>query len=210
MPYAGAAATALRGATMDTERLGKSRFLNWLFRPAGFAMESRARRLLQNPEKILAGAGVGPGQTVLEVGSGTGFFTIPAARLIGDDGQLIAMEPLATYVERLSAKIDAAGLRNVRVIRRDALATGLEAASLDRVLLFGVLPFPTLPLNRLLPEMHRVLKPDGLLALWQFPIAGWVPASIGRSALFEFVQRQHGVYTYRPCHERTQSIEDRV
>jgi len=34
----------------------------------------------------------------------------------------------------------------------------LETASVDLVLLFGVVPFPTLPLDRLLPEMHRVLK----------------------------------------------------
>lgn len=182
---------------MTTEQLGRSKFLNWLFRPAGFAMESRARRLLHDPERILRGADVRPGQTVLEVGSGTGFFTIPAARLIGDDGRLIAMEPLSTYVERLSGKLETAGLRNVSVMQRDALATGLDTASIDRALLFGVLPFPTLPLNRLLPEMHRILKPDGLLALWQFPIAGWVPGAIRRSTMFDFVEKTHGVYTYR-------------
>lgn len=162
-------------------------------------MESRVRRLLHDPERILRGADVQPGQSVLEVGSGTGFFTIPAARLIGDDGRLVAMEPLSTYVERLSDKIEVAGLRNVSVVQRDALATGLDTASMDRALLFGVLPFPTLPLNRLLPEMHRILKPDGLLALWQFPIAGWVPAAIRRSTMFDFVEKKNGVYTYRRC-----------
>ena len=182
---------------MDTVELGKSKLLNFLFNPAGSAMESRFRRLLHDPVKILHGANIEPGQVVLEVGSGTGFFTIDATRLIGDQGRLIAMDPLTTYVERLNRKVEAAGLRNVQVVRRDALDTGLEDASIDRALLFGVLPFPSLPLNRLLPEMHRVLKPNGTLAVWMFPIAGWVPSSIRRSALFTYMHKRNGVYNYR-------------
>lgn len=182
---------------MNTEDLGNSRFLNLLFRPAGLAMESRLRRLIHDPVKILHGADIQPGQTVLEVGSGTGFFTLPAAHLIGDHGRLIAMDPLAAYVERLTARVAAAGFHNVQVLKRDALDTGLDAASIDTVLLFGVLPFPTLPLNRLLPEMHRVLRPNGALALWQFPIAGWVPMTIRRSGLFSYLHKRNGVYSYR-------------
>ena len=189
-----------QGMNMNAEDLGKSKLLNLLFKPAGSAMESRLRRLLHDPVKILHGADIQPGQTVLEVGSGTGFFTIAAARLIGGQGRLIAMDPLTAYVERLNEKVEAAGLRNVRVVRRDALDTGLDAASIDRVLLFGVLPFPSLPLNRLLPEMHRVLKSNGTLAVWMFPIAGWVPSAIRRSALFAYLHRRNGVYNYRRCH----------
>jgi ubiquinone/menaquinone biosynthesis C-methylase UbiE len=38
-----------------------------------------------------------PGQTVLEVGCGTEFFTIPAAKLIGDEGCLVAMDALSLF-----------------------------------------------------------------------------------------------------------------
>lgn len=183
---------------MDAARLGTSRLLNLLFKPAGRAMESGLRRRLHDPDAILRGADVAPGQTVLEVGSGTGFFTLPAARLLDPDGRLIAMEPLADYAARIAERCAAEGLPNVEVVRRDALATGLGDHSVDRALLFGVLPFPTLPLDRLLPEMHRVLRPDGLLAVWMFPVAGWVPGAIGRSGLFEALDTRHGVYPFRP------------
>jgi ubiquinone/menaquinone biosynthesis C-methylase UbiE len=184
---------------MNTEDLGNSKILNLLFKPAGMMMESRLRQWLMNPAKTLRGAGIEPGQTVLEVGCGTGFFTISAAELIGDQGCLVAMDALSDYTNRVSKKVQSAGLKNVRVVKRDALDTGLDAASIDKVLLFGVIPFPFLPLNRLLPEMHRVIKPEGSLAVWLFPVSGWVPKWILQSGLFTFVSRRNGVYNYRRC-----------
>ena len=157
---------------MNTENLGNSKILNLLFKPAGVIMESRLRQWLLNPVKTLRDAGIQPGQTVLEMGCGTGFFTIPAAQLIGDQGCLVAMDVLSKYTERVSQKVQAADLKNVRVVKRDALDTGLDAASIDTVLLLGVIPFPSFPLNRLLPEMHCVIKLEESLAVWLFPISG--------------------------------------
>ena len=181
---------------MNTEDLGNSKILNLLFKPAGVMMESRLRQWLMNPVKTLRGAGIQPGQTVLEVGCGTGFFTIPAAQLIGDQGSLVSMDVLSRYTERVSGKVQAAELKNVHVVKGDAMDTGLDAASIDTVLLFSVIPSPTLPLNRFLPEMHRVLKPEGTLAVTTFP---WIHRSIRRSGLFTYISKRNGVYNYRPC-----------
>ena len=184
---------------MNTENLGNSKILNLLFKPAGLIMGSRARQWLMNPVKTLRGADIQPGQTVLEVGCGTGFFTIPAAKLIGDEGCLVAIDALSDFIKQVSKKVESADLINVRVVKRDALNTGLSVASIDTALLFGVLPWPALPLNLLLPEMHRVLKPEGRLAVWLFPVSGWVPKSILRSGLFTYICKQNGVYNYRRC-----------
>lgn len=186
---------------MDTEQLGQSRFLNILFKPAGWSMESRLRHWLMPPKKTLLGAGVSPGQVVLEVGCGTGFFTLPAAEVIGESGQLIAMDPLSDYVDRVRTKVRDAGLNNVEVLRRDALNTNLDDASVDIVLFFGVLPYPTLPLDKLLPEMRRVLKVEGTLAVWMFPMSFGIPEAISRSGLFTKLGKQHGVYTFKRCED---------
>jgi len=142
--------------------------------------------------------GVQPGQTVLEVGCGTGFFTLPAATLIGDQGRLIAMDVTSDFITHVSKKVDAANLKNVQVIKGNALDSGLDTGSIDTVLLFGVLPFPLLPLNQLLPEMHRVLRPEGFLSVWLFPpiVHFWVPKSILQSGLFTYVSKQNGVFNY--------------
>ena len=127
---------------MNTEDLGNSKILNLLFKPAGVIMGSRLRRWLLNPVKTLRGADIQPGQTVLEVGCGTGFFTILAAKLIGDQGCLVAMDVSSGFIERVSKKVQAADLKNVRVVKRNALDTGLDAASIDTVLSSGVLSSP--------------------------------------------------------------------
>ena len=89
---------------MNTEDLGNSKMLNLLLKPAGAMMGSRIRRWLMNPVKTLQGADIQPGQTVLEVGCGTGFFTIPAAKLIGDGGSLVAMHALSDFIKQVEKK----------------------------------------------------------------------------------------------------------
>lgn len=183
---------------MNTQELGKSRILNLLFKPAGMLMGSRARKWLMPPENTLIAASVSSGQDVLEVGCGTGFFTIPLAKMVGDNGQVIALDASAGFTEVVTNKVQSAGLSNVTVLRRDALNTGLDTESIDKSLLFGVIPFPLLPLDKLLPEMHRVLKPKGCMSVWLFPplVHNWVPQVIATSDYFTTINKQGRVYNY--------------
>ena len=186
---------------MKTEDLGDSKLLEVIFKPAGLMMGSKLRKWLFNPVKTLQGGDVKQGQTILEVGCGTGFFTIPAAKLIGDEGVIIAMDPSSGFIKEVEKKVRLANLNNVRIEKRDALITGLDAGSIDKVLLYGVLPFPLLPLKELLPEMHRVLKPEGTIAVWLFPpiVHNWVLRSILRSGLFSEIKKRNGVYNFTRC-----------
>jgi ubiquinone/menaquinone biosynthesis C-methylase UbiE len=179
------------------QALGDSKIGQLWIRGLGAAMESRFRYRFFGPTKILQGADIRPGQIVLEVGCGTGFFTIPAAQLIGDQGCLLAMDVLPASVEMVAEKVQAANLENVRVVQGDALDTKLEAQSLEAVLLFGAIPAPMLPLDQLLPEMHRILKPEGALAVWP-PVPVWLPRSILRSGLFMYGCKRNGVFNFRP------------
>ncbi len=162
---------------MKTEDLGNSKLLNLFFKPAGLLMGSRVRKWLMNPVNTLVLSDIQPGQTILEVGCGTGFFTIPAAKMVGEQGCIIAMDASSGFLKEMVKKVQKANLKNVRIVQRDALTTGLETESIDKVLLFGVIPFPFLPLEKLLPEMYRVLKPNATMSVWLFPplVHNWVP-----------------------------------
>ena len=108
------------------------------------------------------------------------------------------MDVLSESIEVVSRKVDAAGLKNIRLVRGDALDTGLDTESFDRILLFGVVPSPMLPLARLLPEMHRVLKANGTMAVWP-PLPGWLPRSVLQSGLFAYIGKRNGVHNFRRC-----------
>ena len=45
------------------------------------------RRTWQNPEEILTAIGLKAGQTLIDIGCGEGFFTLPAARIVGPNGR---------------------------------------------------------------------------------------------------------------------------
>ena len=171
---------------MNIEALANTKIGKFVVKMAGAMMESRLRYRFSGPMKILQGSDIQPGQTVLEVGCGTGFHTVAASQLIGDEGCLVAMDVLSDYIELVSKKVQAAELKNVRVVKRDAMDTGLDTGSIDTVLLYSVIPSPSLPLKRFLPEMHRILKPDGTLAVTTFP---WVNRSIRQSGLFTFISK---------------------
>jgi ubiquinone/menaquinone biosynthesis C-methylase UbiE len=181
---------------MNTEAFANSTIGQFFIRVMAAVMESRLRYRFFGPMPILRGADIQPGQTVLELGCGTGFFTLPAAKLIGDQGSLVAMDVLPASVEAVSKKVQTANLKNVRVVQGDALNTRLDAETMDAVLLFGVLPAPMLPLDRLLPEMRRILKPGGTMAVWP---PSWVPQSIPRSGLFAYTCKRNGVFNFRRC-----------
>ncbi len=55
------------------------------------SLDSRVRRWLQNPQKILSPF-VSEGMTALDVGCGPGFFSIELARLVGPEGKVIAWD----------------------------------------------------------------------------------------------------------------------
>ena len=174
----------------------ESRAAHLLFRLIGLVMESRVRYRFSNPVRILKAAGVRPGQEVLEVGCGTGFFTAPAANLVGDGGRIYALDPHPLAIKEVAGKVRDAGLANVRLIRGDAIAAGLDSGCIDLILLFGVIPSPTLPLDQLLPEMYRLLRSEGTLAVWT-AIPWWSPASLTRDAPFVHVGTMSGVHSFR-------------
>jgi protein-L-isoaspartate O-methyltransferase len=180
---------------------GRSKFedspiVGFAFKHMLHLLDSPVRRRFNDPVKTLEAAGVRPGLEVLEVGCGTGYFTIPAAEMVGDEGRVHAFDIHPLAVEKTAQKIRDASLRNVRLTKTDALDTGLPDESYDLILLFGVVPAPVLPLNKLLPEMHRLLRPGSSMAVWTgLPL--WSPRQVTKCGLFTHVGKRRGVHNFR-------------
>ena len=67
---------------MNTETLADSKIGQFLLRRIAAIMESRLRYRFFSPMPILQAADIYPGLSVLELGCGTGFFTLPAAPFV--------------------------------------------------------------------------------------------------------------------------------
>jgi ubiquinone/menaquinone biosynthesis C-methylase UbiE len=166
-----------------------------LYKLIALAMESPLRRTINDPLEALTGAGLRPGMEVLEVGCGTGFFTIPAAHLVGREGSIHAIDLHPLALEEVSRKVKEAHVDNVTIRKADAVETGLPDSRFDVILLFGVIPSPTLPYRHLLPEMNRMLNKNGTLAVWTvFPFL--LVRSITKDGLFTYMGKKLGVHTF--------------
>ena len=71
----------------------------------GFMLDNRFRRLIQNPKKIV-GNYIRKGDTVIDMGCGPGFFTIDMAKMVGQDGRVIAVDLQEHMLLKVKSKAD--------------------------------------------------------------------------------------------------------
>jgi len=109
-------------------------------------------------------AGLRAGETVLELGPGPGAFTVAAAQRVGSEGRLIAVDIQPGMIAQVNARVKAAGVTNVETHVASAFELPLPDASVDRAYLITVLPEIPDPV-RALREVHRVLKPGGVVSM---------------------------------------------
>ncbi len=144
--------------------------------------------LFRDPYKALSAAGLGPGQKVLEVGCGPGFFTVPAAKIVGETGSVWALDINPLAIKRVQQKIEEAGVTNVKTVLADAAQTGLPDQGFDLIFVFGFARSAG-NLEAIFAELHRLVKPTGILA-----IEGNLRPP---SRLFSPLKRQGGIRQFR-------------
>ena len=153
--------------------------------------------IFRSPEKLLAAAGLGAGQSVLEVGCGPGFFTIPAAKVVGEAGTIYAVDVHPAAIARVKERLESGGIRNVTPILSNASDTGLPDQNVDLAFVFGPLHIAG-GIEDVISEIYQVLKPDGVLSfekmrgpekrLIEAAEAGGFVHSESRGRIFQFTK----------------------
>jgi ubiquinone/menaquinone biosynthesis C-methylase UbiE len=117
------------------------------------------RKLFQNPNKILKKY-ISDGMSVLDFGCGPGYFTIPAANLVGNKGKVVAADFQEGMLDIVKKKIQGTHYENKIVLHKcDADSTGIKE-KFDFILAFWVV-HETPNAENFLKEMADLLKPGG-------------------------------------------------
>jgi ubiquinone/menaquinone biosynthesis C-methylase UbiE len=105
-----------------------------------------------------------PGERLLEIGPGTGYYTLDMAEWVGPDGRVEIFDLQQEFLDHVGRRAAERGLANVVPTQGDATALPFEDGSMDAVVLTAVLgeiPDPVAALR----EIRRVLKPAGRLVV---------------------------------------------
>lgn len=135
---------------------------------------SRARQertvgnLQRARDQVLAGARLAEGQTVLDVGAGTGLLALAARSKVGPSGRVVALDiskGALTECVRLARRARRATAPLVPVVG-DATRLPLPSGTIDCVMTRSVLMHVN-DKALAIAEMSRVLKPDGAVSLFE-------------------------------------------
>jgi SAM-dependent methyltransferase len=112
-------------------------------------------------------AGIAPGQTVLDVGSGPGFGTFDLAQIVGPAGKVIAVDESQRFIDWLRDQAHRRGITNIEAHAgdvQDLAALGIVPASIDLAYARWVLCFVPSPQD-VLAGVAAALKPGGRFAV---------------------------------------------
>jgi ubiquinone/menaquinone biosynthesis C-methylase UbiE len=127
-------------------------------------LDDPARRQWLPPDEVLAALAVRPGETVADVGVGTGYFALPLAHAVGPLGKIYAVDGQQEMLDRLRAKLDIPVPAPIEIVHAEADQTGLPPSSCDLWLLAN-LWHELDDCNAALRDAHRALKPGGRIAI---------------------------------------------
>ena len=120
------------------------------------------RRKWQNPDSILVTIGLNIGFTFVDVGCGDGFFSIPAAKIVGEKGRVFALDSDEEAIALLRKKAATKNLMNIEARAGTAEDIVLCDACGD-IVFFGIVLHDFKDPARVLANAMKMLKPRGRL-----------------------------------------------
>ncbi|WP_188763115.1 class I SAM-dependent methyltransferase [Sandarakinorhabdus glacialis] len=104
------------------------------------------------------------GQTVADIGAGSGYYTMRLSPVVGPRGRVIAQDIVPKYLNQLKARVRRAGLKNVRFVLGGENDPRLPVGAVDTALLIHMYHEIAQPYE-LLYRLRAALKPEGRIAV---------------------------------------------
>ena len=123
----------------------------------------RSRDVLRRRKLVYEALGAQPGDSVLDVGCGPGFYSRELLDQVGPDGSVTGVDQSPQMLA--VAKRRSEGFAGARFEEGDATALPVESGRFDRALSVQVLEYVA-DVQAALAEMHRALRPGGRVVIW--------------------------------------------
>lgn len=121
-----------------------------------------------NPQKILRDLVIVKGMKVADLGCGGGYFTIPAGKMVKDDGIVYAVDIQKSILQDIESKAKLNGLKNIKTIWADLEILGstkINKDFVDLAIISNVL-FQSKKPKAIIEEGKRIIKPkEGKLVI---------------------------------------------
>ena len=125
----------------------------------------------QQPDHVLQLVALSDGMTVVDLGSGSGYFLCRLSRAVGPRGRVIATEIEERLVRDLGKRVARERLSNVEVVRAPTDDVGIAPATADRILLVNVWHHIA-NRRRYAERVAGALKPGGKIVVVDFEKSG--------------------------------------
>jgi len=129
--------------------------------------ETESREVFQHRRKILEACRIEPGQTVADIGAGTGLFTRMLSDAVGDKGRVIAVDIAKEFLDHIQATSAKLGQKNVETVLCTADSTELPENSVDVAFICDTYHHFEFPLKTM-ASLRRALKPGGRVIVIDF------------------------------------------
>lgn len=129
--------------------------------------EVESREVFARRKEIVAACKIQPGQTVADIGAGTGLFTRMFSEAVGKDGRVIAVDIAQKFLNHIQEASRARGQQNVETVLCKADSTELPPDSVDVAFICDTYHHFEFPLKTM-ASLQRALKPGGRVILIDF------------------------------------------
>lgn len=130
-------------------------------------LEREARAREERPELLLRELALAPGQTVADIGAGTGYYTWQLAKQVGPGGRVYAVDVQPQMISMLDSQMAKRGVRNVVSVLGSETAVKLPPASIDLAIMVDVYHELAYP-SELLDSLVEALKPGGRVVFVEY------------------------------------------
>ena len=158
-------------AAHDPDGIGKlylGREIAHVMGPGGIIWLERAERETEEqPQLVIDALEIKPGQTIADLGAGSGYYSFRVAPLVGPTGKVLAIDIEPAMLEAIVQRAQREHISNVATVRSSAQDPNLAAGSVDLLFMVDVyheLEYP----YEMMTKVRAALKPGGRVALIEY------------------------------------------